>query len=128
MPHSVKLRLSPAIFSLLSLLCFTHHLPADENPARISVVPFEYSLGVLKDDAETLQNLFESALIKTKQFTVVKQSDIATILEAQEATDGENRAGQARELGCRLAWLGRLIGVQGGRSEALLSRHPRGQT
>lgn len=57
-----------------------------EEADRVSVVPFRRSLDVLPDDSETLGRLFETALIRTDAFAVVKQSDLDAVLSAQEAS------------------------------------------
>ena len=79
-------KLYRAFFTLLIGLAGTQLLPADGAVPRVSVAPLSYSVGVLARDAEILGQLFETALIRSKAFTVIKQSELETILEAQEAS------------------------------------------
>ncbi len=61
-------------------------LYADNPEPRVSVVPFSHSLEVLQNDAEKLTALFETALIKTGSYVVVKQSELGPVLEAQASS------------------------------------------
>ncbi|GEM_PF-6302268 len=57
---------------------------AEEEKPVVTVIPFEYSEGIEKSSSATLTHLFETELIKSNAFVVVKQSELDKILEAQE--------------------------------------------
>lgn len=61
-------------------------LSAQAQKPRVSVAPLAYSLGVLEGEVRALSALFETALVRSNAFTVVKQDEMATVLSAQEAS------------------------------------------
>jgi tetratricopeptide (TPR) repeat protein len=71
---------------VLFILVAAVSLSGDDAEARVSVVPFSHSLEVLQNDAEKLSSLFETALIRTGSYIVVKQSELGPVLEAQAAS------------------------------------------
>ena len=74
----------PILLVILCTLLIT--VGVAEDKPRVSIVPFVHSIGVLDEDASSLAALFESALVRSGQYVVVKQSDLASILGAQEAS------------------------------------------
>lgn len=77
-------------YSKIATICFiigflfTVPLLSEENKPIVSVIPFDYSESVERDSSVTLTQLFETALIQSGAFVVVKQSEVEKILEAQE--------------------------------------------
>lgn len=74
------------IFTICFIIGFSFTVPllSEENKPIVSVIPFDYSEGVERDSSVTLTQLFETALIQSGAFVVVKQSEVEKILEAQE--------------------------------------------
>jgi TolB-like protein len=72
----MKKSLSILLFCLIAL-----SLSAQEN-RRTAVVPFN-AVGVSENEAMIITGLFETALVNTKSFSVIEQSQIADIMEAQ---------------------------------------------
>lgn len=73
-------------FSAVLVLVCTLVAPqvfAQERLPRIAIVPFS-AIQVSKAEAEILTGLFETALVKTGAFSVIEQTRIHEILEAQE--------------------------------------------
>lgn len=71
------------VFSFISFFVMCLFSFADESSPRVSVLAFNHTDNVSARDAETLTRLFESALIGTEKFVVVKQSAVEVILKAQ---------------------------------------------
>jgi TolB-like protein len=72
----MKKSLSILLFCLIAL-----SLSAQEN-RRTAVVPFN-AVGVSENEAMIITGLFETALVNTKSFSVIEQSQIVDIMEAQ---------------------------------------------
>jgi tetratricopeptide (TPR) repeat protein len=78
---SARARALVALFLFAGLPLF-----AQDAKPRVSVAPLTFSLGVLEGDVRALSTLFETALVKSGAFTVVKQDEVSTLLAAQEAS------------------------------------------
>ena len=65
----------------LIFLFFTSILVSQELP-RIAVIPFD-AVSVSRNDASIATMLFETSLVNTEKYTVVEQSNVEKILDAQ---------------------------------------------
>jgi len=74
------------LFTICFIIAFTFTVPllSEENKPIVSVIPFDYSEDVERDSSVTLTQLFETALIQSGAFVVVKQSEVEKIMEALE--------------------------------------------
>ena len=73
-------------FLMAGILLLTPLLPAQDQP-RVAVLPFN-PVGVSEAEAQILTNLFETAVVNTRAFEVIEQSQADNILEAQEFSLG----------------------------------------
>ncbi|MDH5717913.1 MAG: hypothetical protein OEZ22_09775 [Spirochaetia bacterium] len=76
---------------LIFFLCFlsvTFSINAQEIKKRIAVMPFDFSGAITKDEAKYLTEKVRSALIQTRQYEVISNDQIETMMQVEAKKQG----------------------------------------